>query len=86
MGIFFFRQKISHPSEFGIQTAECSATITLSDRSCQRSVDRDSPFRINSKEMSELTGKEKGKEWQGGDETENAILRGGAAMKPEGTE
>jgi len=36
--------------------------------------------------MSELTGKEKGKEWQGGDETENAILRGGAAMKPEGTE
>jgi hypothetical protein len=36
--------------------------------------------------MSELTGKEKGKGRQGGDETQNAILRDGAAMKPEGTE
>jgi len=36
--------------------------------------------------MSELMGRAKGKGRQGGDETENAILRGGAAMKPEGTE
>jgi hypothetical protein len=36
--------------------------------------------------MSELTDKEKGKGRQDGDETENAILRGGAAMKPDGTE
>jgi len=36
--------------------------------------------------MSERTSRVKGKGCQGGDETENAILRGGAAMKPEGTE